>query len=199
MDNKIKIDPKELEELATAYGLLTHCIEKEHLLELNNPVKEKRVSILYVTVFMLSKQLDGPSWQSAVLSCMDVLAKRKLNLKNGREISFPEWDPDDSAHLECYPICDAVINLYAWNRATTCPDFPPEDYFGPIFSLAGYILDGVSRGYYVTDETMKELEKGYLDRVYAQLGHPEKGRFMLQKQLEALSSMMDQFVASPQA
>ena len=98
MDNKIKIDPKELEELATAYGLLTHCIEKEHLLELNNPVKEKRVSILYVTVFMLSKQLDGPSWQSAVLSCMDVLAKRKLNLKNGREISFPEWDPDDLAH-----------------------------------------------------------------------------------------------------
>ena len=133
MDNKIKIDPKELEELATAYGLLTHCIEKEHLLELNNPVKEKRVSILYVMVFMLSKQLDGPSWQSAVLSCMDVLAKRKLNLKNGREISFPEWDPDDLAHLECYPICDAVINLYAWNRAAACPDFPPEDYFGPIF------------------------------------------------------------------
>ena len=199
MENKITITPSEIEDTATAFGLLTRCIEKEVNAKHNDSKVDRKTCILFVCIYMLTKELDDSAWQAGVLSCLDAMEEHKVHLGKDKTLEFPEWDPDDTEKKDCYPLCDAFMCLYAWNSAAKDSNNPPENYFGPIFSVGGYVLDGMHCGYHATDDTIKELEKDYLTRIYGKMSKPEEGPAKLFRQLDALALMIEQFRSSPKA
>lgn len=190
----VTLDQQELVDQSTAFGLLVRSLEKECERIVDEHFLAKEACVLYSVVFFLSPKMDGQTWNAALISTMDVLAHRALAAHTAKEIRFPEWDPEDVDHADCRSIADAFINLYAWNRAVSDETLPPEDFLGPLFTCAGAVMEGVSRGYHLTDPEIQKVSENYLERLYSRLTHPEKGPEMLQKQLLSLSDTYHQFL-----
>lgn len=190
----VTLDQQELVDQSTAFGLLVRSLEKECDVIVDADFHAKEVCILYSVIFFLSPKLDGPTWNAAVISTMDVMTHRALAAGSEKEIRFPEWDPEDLDHADCRIIADAFINLYSWNRAISDGDLPPEDYLGPLFTCAGAVMEGVARGYHLSDPEIQKIAENYLERLYSRLSHPEKGPEMLRQQLLSLSSTYNEFV-----
>lgn len=109
-------------------------------------------------------------WLGTLLSTMGVMSERKVSFQKGEavsELAFPEWDPEDREYLPVYPLADVFLNLAAWRNAHEKGDRAPEDYYGPLFSLAGYILDGVKEGFSDAGEEINGRVEEWFSRLFA--------------------------------
>lgn len=196
-NDTITLDPSKVEHDAMAFGILVRALEEENA-NVFSSAHSLPSLLLYAATYFLGKIPSEQLWLSAMLSTMNVIHERKLVLgkgENSRVVSFPDWDPDELASIPHYPLADAFLSVETWRLAMQRNDYPPEDYLGPLFSIGGYVLDGIKKGHLAEEPEIQRTVKDFLPTAYKKLPHPETGPKELSAQLSALDGLYAQFVA----
>lgn len=195
--DKITIDPAKVEQDAMAFGILVRALEEENANVFSSSHSLPSL-LLYTATYFLGKIPSEELWLTAMLSTMHVIYERKLILgkgENARVVSFPDWDPDEVDSVPHYPLADVFLSVETWRLAMLGGDHPPEDYLGPLFSIGGYVLEGIKKGHLAKTPEIERTVKDFLPTAYKRLKNPETGPKELSAQLASLDALYAQFVA----
>ena len=182
MNETVTLNPMLCEKIAIMF-----CVGLSHVMEVESAEKPKARGLAPYVLFLVSSYLTGPGfsqemWTAGMTSTLSVLFSRKAELPGSTEtLDLPEWDPNDLSSVPYYPYADAFLNLYPFILAADHNDTNVSKYFGPVLSIAGYVLDGVKEGLSPTKkETREQLERW------------RKSTFRDEQEIAELSAKLDQ-------
>lgn len=184
----VTIDQLDLLNHATAFGLLNKVLEEEDARLSPKPHMHETIT-LFSALFMLPKGLGNELWEAAAISMMDALKLRILMKGSKNEVVFPEWDPEDKDNAEIHKLCDVFFMEYAWTLLDRGAVDLPDHSLGALFTLSGVCVEGISRGYKVSDENMKELKEQYKETFYNSMGGGQDKEKALLSQLDSLEQI----------
>ena len=182
----VDIDQAELYNLASVMGLMTRAFKDwdETIFEQKHEIS---IPALMVAVFLLDRKLGGEFFKIAWASFLDVASSRRILPDTPKQVVWPAWDEESLAHPEVMPIYDICLMLSAWNLAAKQDDLPPEMFLGPLFSLSGVIVEGVDRGFYLSDEKSRKLYEEQRKSLASSHGSEEEFKAALKAQLSSIA------------
>ena len=186
----VDIEHSQVYSLATVLGVMTRAFE-EWDSSLFDPKHEIAVPALLVCVFLLDRNLDGDLFQAALATFFEVGAKRKILSESPKEVAWPEWDPSMLKHPENIPLYDLGIILAAWNLAAKQDELPPEMFLGPLFTLAGVIVEGVDHGYFLEDKNVRKIYEEQRVKLSSTHGGEEGFKTALKAQLQSINDSLN--------
>lgn len=180
----IVIDPKEMQDLSTLFGLLCRVVEDDDI-HSDFPHDERTIP-LFVGSFLLKGELSPTMQEAAQIAMMDALLFRKDMPATPREIVYPDWDPEGPGDRKTRLLADAFFAFYSYHLYASKKIEIPDQSLGAIFSLAGYALFGVEQGYDQKTENLQSLYPSY--QAYLEKSFAQEGGFasLLSKMLNAL-------------
>ena len=187
----ISIDQAELYNLASAMGLMCRAFADWDETIFASP-HDVRVPGMMVAVFLLDRKLGGEFFKIAYMSFLDVLVERGILLGTPKETLWPAWDEESLNHPDLIPLFDLCILLAAWNFAAKQDEHPPEMFLGPLFTLSGVIVEGLERGYYLSDEKTRDMYQKQRESLASSHGSQEEFVAALSKQLSAISDALEE-------
>lgn len=185
----VDIDQGELYNLASVLGLMTRAFGDWDE-AIFGSAHELAVPGIMVAIFLLDRKLGGDFFKIAWVSFLDVASKRRILPNTPKEVAWPEWDESTLEHPEASVLSDLCIMLAAWNFAAKQDELPPEMFLGPLFSLAGVIVEGVERGYYLKDENTKKLYEEQREKLASSHGSEEQFKEALKQQLLSIEEAL---------
>ena len=187
----VSIDQAELYNLASAMGLMCRAFADWDETIFASP-HDVRVPGMMVAVFLLDRKLGGEFFKIAYMSFLDVLVERGILLGTPKETLWPAWDEKSLNHPDLIPLFDLCILLAAWNFAAKQDEHPPEMFLGPLFTLSGVIVEGLERGYYLSDEKTREMYQKQRESLASSHGSQKEFVAALSKQLSAISDALEE-------
>ena len=188
-EKKVSIDQLDLLNQATAFGLLVKVLDDQNKRLFVEPL-EIGVPIIYSAVYLLDHALGEGGSSSATMSFLDCYLFRDILHTSPKRVEFPKWDPEDEFAVDCHPLADLFMLLYAWNKAAKQDELPPEEFLGPIFTLSGVVMEGLDRGYHVKDENMQALYDRYNDHFKSSMKDQEHFDERLRAQFISLEKLI---------
>lgn len=181
----VDIEHSQIYGLTTVLGLMARAFE-EWDASLFKTKHEISVPAILVAVFLLDRNLEGELFQAALATFFEVAGKRKILSGTPKEVPWPQWDEETLKHPELVPLYDLGIILAAWNLAARQDELPPEMFLGPLFSLAGIIVEGVDHGYFLEDEETRKTYYEQRERLAGSHGGEEGFKAALKAQLQSV-------------
>lgn len=189
--NEVKIDIPQITQEAGLFAMTSIILSQ--IDQQSETPHDPLAPLVLAARMLLPPEMPSNVTVSLFFSMIDAVKKRVIHSRAKEDIVFPPWDPDQTDLLDLYPIADAFIAMEAWVLAFSS-DNPPEDYFGPLFSVAGHVLFGVESG-----RKMLEVQPEIIDdykkvMLHGKSDDPEEIRQLL----NALSSgqkMIDEYLA----
>lgn len=149
-----------MEDYANCFGLLCRVCE-DNLPEETTPFERFFVPV-FVASFLGRSLFVSPEGFNAFVSSAIEASTHRCMLKNHRQrVDFPEWDPEDHYEEDCRHLADVFFCFYAHKLFSSGVTELPEQSLGAIFTLSGLALEGIARGYHLSDETMKNAYPQY--------------------------------------
>ena len=185
----VDINQEELYNLASVLGLMTRAFKDWDDSIFETP-HEVGVPAIMCAIFLLDRKLGGEFFKIAWVSFVDVIAERAILVNTPKCVRWPEWDPETLKHPDITPVADLCIMLAAWNFACKDDVNPPENYLGPLFSLAGVIMAGVERGFYLEDEKSRALYEEQRKSLASSHGSEEEFIAALKTQLSSIGDSL---------
>ena len=185
----VDIDTAAVVDLASALGLMARVFEdwdKEIFAEPH----DKAVSGLLVCTFLLDRSIGGELFKVAWGCFLDVAAKRRILPGTPKEVCWPNWDESTLESPELIALFDLGIILAAWNLAAKQDELPPEMFLGPLFNLAGFIVEGVERGYRLKEPRLQETYEAQRKSLASSHGSEEEFKMALEKQLSSIDDAL---------
>lgn len=185
----VDIDQSELYNLSSVMGLMTKAFEDwdKTIFEEGH---ELSVPAIMVAIFLLDRKLGGDFFKIAWISFLDVSTARRILPDTPKQVLWPAWEEETLSHPELIPLYDLCIMLAAWNMAAKQDDLPPEMFLGPLFSLAGVIVEGVDRGYLLQDEKSKKIYEEQRKSLASSHGTEEEFKEALKGQLNSIAESL---------
>lgn len=185
----VDIDTAALYDLSSALGLMVRVFEdwdKEIFAEPH----DKAVPGLLVCTFLLDRSIGGELFKVAWGCFLDVAAKRRILPGTPKEVCWPSWDEETLNHPELIAVFDLGIILSAWNFAAKQDEHPPEMFLGPLFNLAGIIVEGVEKGYHLQEKRLADAYEQQRKSLASSHGSEEEFKMALQKQLGSIDDAL---------
>lgn len=192
-EKTVSIDQLNLLDMATAFGLMAKVLEDEDkAIRFDDPHPRDLIA-LYDGVFFFPVRDDRFAFEAGIKSMMDILTHRALMSGSPKEIKIPEWNPEDHHAEDCHQLCEVFFVVYAWHLASKDQTLSPENAFGPVMTFSGVVLEGIDRGYHVSDDNMKDLYGDYKKRFHLSVGGEEQVKDLYMQQLDTLAMMLGEW------
>lgn len=151
----VEIDQKEMEDYAKCFGLLCRVCE-DNLPEETVPYERSFVPAFCACFMARGLFASHEGFNAFVSSSIEVTAQRCMLKNHKQRVDFPEWDPEDHHEEDCRPLADVFFCFYAHKLFASGAVELPEESLGAIFTLSGLALEGIAKGYHLTDEDVKK-------------------------------------------
>lgn len=188
----VDIDSTKLYDASCALGLIARVFADWDK-ELCGPCHEDIVSFALGTTIMLNRGAGQDIFPAVWGSVLDVLLARSAKLSSGKQVLWPEWDPESLKHPELTRLYDLGILIAAWNLALAQDEYPPEMFLGPLFSLSGFVVEGIDRGYCLEDEKSKEIYEQHRNSLVQQFSDEESFIASMKQQLESVAFAIENY------
>ena len=170
---KVAIDQLDMLDQATGFGLF--CKVVEDMLPANATEEEKTMVPALVGSLMGRMHFGNDGFKALLISLIDATVNRGVLLGTRNAVRWPAWDPEDHHDEDCHPLCDVFFSYYSYYLYSQKKVVVPDFALGPIFTLSGVAMEGIARGYHVSDDNMHELYpkfKETVEKSFAEHGDP---------------------------
>ena len=137
MPREIEINPDSLYQDGISLGLYLSLLKRIM------PEQDERLLLVLGATRLLPPDLPDELFNRIVCGFLEIVHHRSLIRSFGIEAPVPEWDPEDEYLAQYHQACDVGFLLEAVELSKG-EDI--SDYLGPIYSLAGSILEGIHFG-----------------------------------------------------
>ena len=138
MPREIEINPDSLYQDGISLGLYLGLLKRVM------PDDDERLLLVLGATRLLPPNLPDELFNRIVCGFLEIVHHRNLKRSFGIEKPLPEWDPEDQYLVQYHQACDVGFLLEAAQLSSRDEDL--TDYLGPIYSLAGSILEGIHFG-----------------------------------------------------
>ena len=137
MPREIEINPDALYQDGISLGLYLDLLKRKM------PGEDERLLLVLGATRLLPPDLPDEVFNRIVCGFLEIIHHRSLKRSFGIENPIPEWDPEDQYLAKYHQACEIAFLLEA---AELSLGEDLTDYLGPVYSLAGSLLEGIHFG-----------------------------------------------------